>query len=73
MFQNSDTHALILINENTGDKVSSFLCAAFNAITYKFWDKSEITLNVGEFIKSDKLNPAIAKKFKGIQKIFVKV
>jgi len=72
MYQNSDSHELILINENTGEKVKMFICAAFTGITYKFWDKSEVSLSHGQFLKIDKLNPPIAKKFTGIQKRFVK-
>ena len=72
MYQNSDSHELILINETTGENVKNFICSAFNTITYKFWDKSEITLKVGQFLKIDKLNPPIAKKFTGLQKRFVK-
>ena len=73
MYQNSDTHELFLINEITGENVSNFICAAFNSITYKFYDKSELTLNVGQFIRYNKLNPPIAKKFTGIQKRFTKI
>lgn len=73
MYQNSDSHENILINENNGDKIRNFLCAAFNSITYKFWDKSELTLSVGQFLEYDKMNPPIAKKFTGIQKRFSKI
>lgn len=72
MYQNCDTHVNCLINEATGENVKMFLCAGFTQITYKFWDKSEITLSVGQFLKIDRLNPPIAKKFTGIQKRFVK-
>jgi hypothetical protein len=73
MFQYSDSHVNILVNEITGDKIRGFICAAFNSITYKFWDKSEITLSVGQFLEYDKMNPPIAKKFTGIQKRFSKL
>ena len=73
MYQDNCTHEVFLISEDTSEKIQSFLCAAFNSITYKFWDKSEITLQVGQFLKIEKLNPPIAKKFTGIQKRFVKL
>jgi hypothetical protein len=73
MFQNSDSHANILVNEQSGDKIRSFICAAFNSITYQFSDKSEITLSVGQFLEWDKMNPPKAKKFTGIQKRFSKL
>jgi hypothetical protein len=72
MYVNNDTHSNILINEKTGEQIKSFVCSAFNAITFKFWDKSEISLSTGQFLKLEKLNPPIAKKFTGIQKRFVK-
>ena len=72
MYQNSDSHELFLINETTGENIKNFICSAFTVTTYKFWDKSEITLSVGQFLKIDKLNPPIAKKFTGLQKRFVK-
>jgi hypothetical protein len=72
MYVNNDTHDLVLINETTKEEIKSFICSAFNSTTFKFWDKSEITLNVGQFLKIDKLNRPIAKKFTGIQKRFVK-
>ena len=73
MFQNSDTHVNCLINLETNEQIDNFICAAFTAITYKFWDKSEISLSIGQFLKIDKLNPPIAKKFTGLQKRFVKL
>jgi hypothetical protein len=72
MYQNPDTHQNVLINEWTDEKIENFIYAAFTAITYKFWDKSEISLSVGQFLKIDKFNPPIAKKLTGIQKRFVK-
>ena len=73
MFQNSDTHVNCLINLETNEIIDNFICAAFTTITYKFWDKSEISLSIGQFLKIDKLNPPIAKKITGIQKRFVKL
>ena len=60
---------LPLISKKSGGDITQ---GRYSAITYKFWDKSEITLSVGQFLKIDKLNPPIAKKFTGIQKRFVK-
>lgn len=72
-YVNNDTHQTVFICRESGEMVTNFVCAAFNSITYKFWDKSEINLQVGQFLKVDSKNKPIAKKFTGIQKRFVKL
>jgi hypothetical protein len=72
MYKDDCTDKICLISDNTGEKVENFYCAAFTAIDYRFWDKSELSLNVGQFIKKDSLNPATHKKF-FIQNRFSKI
>jgi hypothetical protein len=62
-----------LLNEITGQKVRRFLTTAQPEIKYRFYDKSEITLNAGVFYEYDKLNPPIARKVIGYNKKFVKI
>jgi len=72
MYQDDCTHKICLISDKTGEKIKDFLCAAFTPIIYRFYDKSELTINIGQFVKKDKLNPVTHKRF-FIQKRFTKI
>ena len=72
MYQDDNTHKNTLISDKTGEKVDGFYLAAFTPIIYRFWDKSELQINVGQFVKKDRLNPATHYKFI-IEKRFKKI
>jgi hypothetical protein len=46
MFEQSCKHFLVNV---TGDDKIGFICAAFNSITYKFWDKRNNVIQWGSF------------------------
>ncbi len=63
MFQDSCTHEIKLISDKTGKEINAFYLSAFTTIEIRFWDKSQITLQPGQFIETSKLNPVTHKKF----------
>ena len=63
MFQDDCTHKICLISDKTGETIENFYCSAFTDTYFRFWDKSQILLKTGQFIKREKTNPATHKKF----------
>lgn len=63
MYIDDFNHKTKLINEKNGYEIDFFYCSAFTSVKLKFYDKSEVLLSTGQFIKQDKLNPVTHKKF----------
>lgn len=72
MYKDAYTHQLTLVNSKTNEICKKFACSAFTETTFKFLDKSEITVPIGSFIALTDSNPITHKKFNSIQKRFVK-
>jgi hypothetical protein len=63
MYKNSNTGNLTLIGNKTGTEISEFICAAFTDIVLKYADKSELKLNVGQFVGTLSYKPTHKKFF----------
>jgi len=72
MYHNDETDINYLLNESTGEKITSFVCSAFTGIDYILKNGKKLTLTVNEFFPIAKNNPPVKKKFI-IQKRYSKI
>jgi hypothetical protein len=63
MYQHSDTHELVLINRDTGEKLKTFYCCAFTDVDLKLSSGGQIRLNTGQFIDTSIHKPTHKKFF----------
>lgn len=71
MYQHSENHSLLLVNDEDGEEVKAFFCCAHTACTVKFNDGSTEDLQPGEFVRTETRKPTHRRFF--IQKRFTAI